>query len=540
MKVCEKILRYLAQNGVKEVFGVPSATFSPIVDAMNDFKDIEYVRVRNEQAAGFSAAKASKVTGKLSICLLSGSVGIANAINGIAEARQSKSPVLVIGGYVNRWQQGLGAIQELEGVKLLSGITKHSVIVKDSQDIIKELKKAMEIAMEHPRGPVHVGIPLDIQKELYTGEEYGLVDVKTAASDYIALDKAVNLINQCEKGLVIVGGGCRGLGDKIKKLEEKLNWPIVSTTSGKAVLEEDYRLHMGNFGFPGTDLANRVVLEDRSIECILALGTQLGENSTQNFNKELVKGRKLIHIDIDKNTFNKAYNEDIAVVADLSDALEYLETNILKKYICNDIDEPLNDDYEGEELRFSMRRFFENITKILPKNTFYMNDIGSSQNYCYKFLNVPREGDFECNICYGCMASTTGAIGIARANPDRPIAVVIGDGSFQMNYASELATMKQYNLKIITFVVKNGTLEFVRKGHEVLFERTMDIFYDPPIDILKIAGAYGIPSIKVEADEDLDKLRFIDLDGPIVVELNHDINEPMPLGRLSLLKKSIK
>lgn len=536
MKVCEKVLRYLWLNGVKEVWGIPSATFSPMVDALIDFKEIEYIRTFNEGSASFSTDKYGKIGGKIGVCMLSGSVGLANAMNGIAEARQSKSPVLIIGGQTNTWEKGLGAIQELSGAKLVGGLVKYTVEINDEKNAIKELKKAMEIALEQPRGPVHVEIPLNIQKSEYTGEEYGIANVQSIESDYNALDEAAKLINNCTDGLVIVGGGCRGLRDKIMHLEEKLNWRIVTTTDGKSVIDEDYRLNLGNFGFPGTDLANKIVLNDKNIQCILALGTQLGENATQNFDKRLTLGRKLIHIDIDKETFNKAYKADVPVVSELGEALDYLHKNIIQKYLENNITEPLNAPYEDKHTGVSLRRFYENITSILPKDTFYLNDIGSSQNFAYKFLKVPREGDFECNISYGSMGSSSGGMGISRLFPNRVIAVVVGDGAFFMNNLNELRTHKRYNMNIITFVVNNSGLEFVRKGHDIIHKRHPHIMDDEKVDIAKVVCGMGIRAVKINNDKELFQLKNLDLNmGPLVVELMVNCSEPMPLGRLALL-----
>ncbi|MBC2581323.1 thiamine pyrophosphate-binding protein [Clostridium sp. DJ247] len=531
MRVSEKILRYLSKNNRKTMYGIPSGTISPIVDSLNDFKEIEYIITKNEAAASYSACKYAKVTQELGVCLMSGSVGVANAMNGIAEAAETKAPVLIIGGYVAIWQQGLGAIQELDSEKLLRGIVKYTRKVTDEKNILKELKKAMEIAMEYPRGPVHVGIPLDVQKLEYTGKEFDIIQPRKIQSNFEALDKAVEVINKCRNGLVIIGGGCRNLGDKIKKLEEKLNWRLVTTTSAKGVIEEDYRLHMGNFGFPGTDLANNYIKRN-DIECILALGTKLGESATQNFSKDLMKD-KLIHIDIDNRVFNRSYNSDVSAVADLNVAIDYIADKIFYKDLDNNIEEPLNKPYIKDHTGLSLRLLYEKITDILPENTFYVNDMGNSMNYCFKYLKVPTKGDFECNMNYACMGSSIGAIGISRIDTNRPIAVFIGDGSFYMNGMAELLTAKKYSMKIIYFVINNSSLSFVDKGHLALFGRTINEFSDEKIDISALAACMNIKSMRIEENEKIEILKdFVaNISGPMVVDIVTDSTEPIPTNR---------
>lgn len=538
MKVYEKVLNYLAKNNVTVAFGYPTATISPMVDHLNDFKDIEYVVTKNEAAASFAAEKYAKIGKKLGVLLISGSVGLGNSMNGITEAFQSKSPMLILTGYLNMWQHGKGGIQELPK-EYLPSATKYSKRVTNPNDAIKELNKALKIAYTQPMGPVHIELPLDIQNSEYMGEEFDIVTSEKIKTNYRMLDKAIEIVNNCNNGLIIVGGGCRYLREKIKKLETKLNWKIVTTTSGKGVINESYPLNMGNWGFPGTDYANSTVIFDKNIDCILALGTQLGENSTQNFSQELVKDRRLIHIDIDMNAFNRAYHKDIQVLADLNEALDYIYDKVNYKKLHNNISEPLNLPYVPGHTGISLRKVYENITNILPQNTFYINDIGESMNYAFSYLNVPEEGDFDCNIGYACMGSSTGAIGISKLYPDRLIAQFIGDGAFFMNGMNELLTYKKYKMNIICFVVNNSNLGFVNRGHKILFGRTVPTFYDEYVDVSQIVNAMGIKTLKVEKDEDLYNLRAMELKGPLVVELVCDSTEPIPLGRLTTLNKVI-
>jgi len=535
MRVSEQILKYLVENGVESVYGVPSGTISPIVDSFNDRDEIKFIITKNEAAASYSSCKFAKVTQKLGVCLMSGSVGIGNAINGIAEAFETKAPVLIITGYVARWQQNLGAMQEIPSEKYINSIVKYTTIINDEENLLKELKKAMEIAMEHPRGPVHIGVPLDVQRHEFLGNQVDIIKPRKIQSDYESLDKAINLINDSKNGLVIVGGGSRNLSEKIKKLEEKLNWRLVTTTSGKGIIEENYRLHMGNFGFPGTDFANSIIKNEK-FDCVLVLGSKLGESATSNFDRNLVKN-KLIHIDIDNIVFNKAYNADISVVADLEVAIDYIAEKIYYKNLDNDIKEPLNNLDRKKHTGLSLRVLYEKITSIMPKNTFYVNDMGNSMIFCFKYLRVPIEGDFECNINYACMGSSIGAMGISRIDTIRTIAVFIGDGSFYMNGMAELLTAKKYNMKIVYFIINNSALSFVEKGHMSIFGRSLGEFSDENLNISEMVKCMNIKSLRISEDKDIEYLKefLSDIKGPIVIEVVPDSREPIPTNRFKAL-----
>ncbi len=539
MKVYDIIMKYLINNGVKDIFGVPTATISPLVNATKDFDNISYKIVKNEAAASYSAAKYAKISQNLGVCMISGSVGILNAMNGIAESSQSKSSVLIITGYVDREVQGKGAIQELEGHKILDNLVKYNKVISDADSVLEELKTAIEIANTHPKGPVHIALPRDIQLSEYNGIEVGPLDIPKVQTDYVALENTVNKINESNNGVIIVGGGCRGLSEPVKKLATKLDWRIVTTTSGKGIVEEDFPLHMGHYGFSSTDLSSEY-MENADIDVILALGTQLAENSTNKFDATVfTKSRALIRIDSDKSSFGKSLNEDISVLSELEIAIPYLTENIDAKELNNAVTEPLNNPYNDNHTKVSLRKLYENITDILPSNTIYMNDIGESQQYALKYLKVPKEGDFECNINYGCMGSSIGCKGVSTIDSDRPIASFIGDGSFFMNGLSELLTAKKYNMKVIYFVVNNSCLSFVNRGHDILFGRVVEDFKDEYTDVKSLAEIMGIPSIKIEENLEIEKLKDFtsSINGPMVVEIITDGTEDMPLGRLKLLKK---
>ena len=290
---------------------------------------------------------------------------------------------------------------------------------------------------------------------------------------------------------------------------------------------------MGNFGFPGTDLANRII-KNQNVDCVLVLGSKLGESATQNFDSNLVKNN-LIHIDIDNNVFNRAYNADISVVADLDIAIDYIAKNINYKSIDNDIKEPLNNSYIKTHTGLSLRVLYEKITDILPKNTFYVNDMGNSMIFCFKYLRVPIEGDFECNLNYACMGSSIGAMGISRIDPNRPVAVFIGDGSFYMSGMAELLTAKKYNMKIVYFVINNSSLSFVDKGHMSIFGRTFKEFSDEELDISEFAKCLNIKSIRIKENEEIEYLNefLSDINGPIVIDVVPDSTEAIPTNRFN-------
>lgn len=163
MNIAEAILKYLKETGVDCIFGIPAGIIGPIYDALIDV-DMKPIITKNEAGAAYMAARYASTSGKLAVCAGAGAVGVANMMNGIADAMRAKAPLLVITGYVNRWQIGKGAIQEMDAQHIVRPITKYSNTVMNEAEVMAELDKAVRIALTPPFGPVHISVPIDVQR----------------------------------------------------------------------------------------------------------------------------------------------------------------------------------------------------------------------------------------------------------------------------------------------------------------------------------------------------------------------------------------
>ncbi|NLF90979.1 MAG: ubiquinone-dependent pyruvate dehydrogenase, partial [Corynebacterium marinum] len=78
----EQLIGTLEKQGVKRVYGVVGDSLNPIVDAIRD-SSIEWIHVRNEEAAAFAAGAESLVTGELAVCAASCGPGNTHLIQGL-------------------------------------------------------------------------------------------------------------------------------------------------------------------------------------------------------------------------------------------------------------------------------------------------------------------------------------------------------------------------------------------------------------------------------------------------------------------------
>lgn len=539
MRIARAILEYLKTAEVDYLFGIPAGTISPLFDALNDV-DIKPIVAKNEGGAAYMAARYACVTGKMGVCFGAGSVGVNNMMNGIGDAYRAKAPMLVISGYVHRWQIGKGALQELNTEDILKPITKYSKTILNEEDVMSELAHAVKLANTVPKGPVHLSIPIDIQ--LLQLED----DKLKVKAEYIKEEafkefpkEALTVIENAKKGLIMVGKGARGFSELIMDLSKRLQWPIVTTPEGKGVIPSDFIFNLGNYGFASTDAASEYV-NNPETDCLLVLGSSLGENATSNFSKALAEGKKIIHIDWDVKELGKVYETDVKICMDLKDALAYLLKNTSAAKETGFVKPEINHPIAKTNTGLSLREFVEKIPAFMPDNTYYMTDMGEFMNFVFKYLSIPTGGDFETNLNYAAMGCAIGgAIGVQMADRDRRVAVFAGDGDFFMN-GMEIFTAKEYKLPIVYFIVNNAMLGFVEHGHQFLFERVVKGFKQDRISITNMLTACDIKAMEISDINQMEQLTdFLkDLNGPAVIELITDGSEAAPNGdRLKSLQK---
>jgi acetolactate synthase-1/2/3 large subunit len=117
----------------------------------------------------------------------------------------------------------------------------------------------------------------------------------------------------------------------------------------------------------------------------------------------------------------------------------------------------------------------------------------------------------------GFWAGTIGCMGT-------PAIALSGDGACAMNI-QEFATLKYYNLPIKLFVYNNNGYMLIRHNqHNYMHDRFLGVGPDSGVqtpDYCKVAEAFGLPHVRIEAGDDLEaKIKqVLAMDGPVVCEV---------------------
>ena len=515
MTGAEMVVRTLQKNGVSIVFGYPGAANCPLIDKLSVL-GVKHILTRNEQGACHMASGYARVTKKVGVCTATSGPGATNLITGIATAYMDSVPVVAITGQVALPLVGKDAFQEVDITGATIPFTKHNYLVKDGAEIQRIVDEAFYIAGTGRPGPVLIDIPMDILKaELdYPPEDkpmrlrgYRLVGKANEAQ----VKKVADAIREAKKPVVLAGGGIV-TSDAVKefrKFTEAVNIPVVSTMTGIGVLPCDSSLYFGMVGSHGVKKANMAL---NQADLVLIMGARLGDRSVANA-KSMEARTKLVHIDIDPAEIGKSLQPHIPVVGDVKDVLKQLLPLVADVKAPAEWLERLRDirrewtvtESEADTGFVNPRYFMERLAELVKTDVYVSTEVGQNQIWTANHYNFQEPRHFITSAGFGTMGyGLPAAIG-AACGTKKPVIVVLGDGSFQMDLP-ELGTMCQWDIPVKMVLFENHRLGMVHE-HQYLFYKAnyQAVQLDGSPDFGKLAEAYGIPYGRVSENSGISQ-----------------------------------
>lgn len=504
------IIETLKNLGVDTIFGYPGGVVLSVYDALYKQKEIKHILTRHEQAAVHAAEGYARVSGKCGVVLVTSGPGASNTVTGIVNAYIDGYPLVVITGQVSSNLIGKDAFQEVNIIEMAKTCTKAGFQVKKADDIGKILKKAFTVAMEGKKGPVVV----DIVKDIFDSECTAKSEVEdNYDTNYIykySVEEALKELIHAERPIIVSGGGVvhSKASKELYKLAKKLNIPVVSTMMGLGTFPQDDKNYFGMIGIFGQNSANEIL---KKSDLVLSIGARFNDRITAKFKTEDLN-KKFIQIDINENEISRTVTATSAIVGDAKAILNYMYSKIGEFEFDNNTDwlesaQELKLLNKTHKLVSNKLQSFEVIKSIYEYtkslSPYITTEVGQHQLWTAQNYKFDRPGQFITSGGTGTMGfGLPAAIGASIALNKRPVICIAGDGSFQMN-EQELATCVDYELPIKIFIMNNGYLGMVRQLQEKHCNSRYSQTKITNPDFLKLAEAYGIPSIRVTKQQEI-------------------------------------
>jgi acetolactate synthase I/II/III large subunit len=528
------LVSMLHTAGVDVVFGLPGGAISPVHDALMD-NSIRVITTRHEAGAMFAAAGYAQTTGKLGVVAVTSGPGALNAMTGLASAWCDGLPVLLLVGDVPRSAQGRGVLQDssshgLQIVEMSRHISKLAAEIASPSALPHMLRRAIATALSGRKGPVVLTLPIDIMTSNVSAPRVGGSVTMGGLVAGETLDEIAELLLGAERPLILAGSGVRGHGapDRLRAVAERFSCPVVTTPKAKGVFSEVHPLSLGVLGLGGHRSARRYL--DSGVDVVLAIGTSLGDVSTDGFAPTLQASRALIHVDIDARNLGKSYSPTHAIVASAHELLGGLAD---RRQDFKPKQRNLPVGIERYHLapstkhdRIAPHDAIADLQRMLPADTIYTVDSGEHFLFATHYLETTHPDAFIVMTGLGSMGQSIGAaIGAQLAHPDRSVAAICGDGCFAMN-AFEIATAVQEQLPIRVFVFNDECLGMVENGHEKVYGRRPR-YSTGPLDICSIARGLGAKTMRIDGKNQLDPM-LLASPGPVVIDVRIDGDIQMP------------
>lgn len=526
----EQLVETLEKQGVEHIYGLVGDSLNPIVDAVRR-SSIEWIHVRNEEAAAFAAEADSLTTGKLAVCAASCGPGNTHLIQGLYDANRNGAKVLALASHIPSRQIGSHFFQETHPEQIFQECSGYCEMVMSGDQGGVVLHHAIQSTMAGNGVSVLV-IPGDVSTEEVDDDTFVESKISTGRpvvypdpAEAAALTQA---INEAESVAFFVGAGVKDAREQVLQLAEKVKAPIGHALGGKMYIQYDNPFDVGMSGLLGYGAAHEATHE---ADLLILLGTDFP------YNDFLPKGN-VAQVDINGSHIGRRTKISYPVTGDVAATIENILPHVEEKKDRSFLDKMLKKHYD--KLEHVVEAYTSNVEKHTPIHPEYIADLidqeadddaiftvdtGMCNVWGARYITPNGKREQIGSFRHGTMANALPqAIGAQQANPGRQVITFSGDGGLSM-LMGELLTVKLHQLPVKMFVFNNSSLGMVKL--EMLVGGIPEHETDhESVDFSKIAEAAGIKTFRIEDPKQAPKQikKALAYNGPALIDVVTDPN----------------
>ncbi|MEO5773828.1 MAG: thiamine pyrophosphate-binding protein [Sphingomicrobium sp.] len=536
----------LRLQGCDRIFTVPGESFLAVLDALHDTPEIDLVVCRQEGGVAYMADADGKMTGRPGVAFVTRGPGATNASAGVHVAFQDSTPMILFIGDVARGDRDREGFQEIDFPTFFGPIAKWAARIDDARRIPEYVARAYRVATAGRPGPVVLALPEDMLcDEVETLDRPAIAPV-AEGPDPGAIAALFELLKEACAPVAIVGGAdwSPRAAHHFATFAHRHGIPVAASFRRQDAVCNSCQVYAGNLAYgPNPKLLQRI----READLILAVGTRLGESTTEGYNLITPDHPEqlLVHVHPDPNELDHVYRTDLPICADMGEFAETIATWHDPDLVRFSAGEEAHREWldwsepqPREGVTLDLGPCVADMRQRLPKNSIICNGAGNYSGWWHRYWRygtmptqlAPTSG----TMGYGLPA----AVAAALRFKDRPVVCVSGDGDFLMN-GQELATAAQYGADLLVVLVDNASYGTIRMHQERDYpERVSGTGLKNP-DFAALARSFGGWAETVERTEDFAPAfdRALERTGIRLLHLKTDVEQITSAKTLSDLRK---
>ncbi len=512
-------LALLKDEGITHLFGNPGTTELPIMHALKDHPDLNYVMGMQESIVVAMADGYSRATGELVACNVHVAPGLGNAMGALYNCKFTGTPLIITAG---QQELGQGLTEPLlydPLVPIAEPLVKWATEITRLEDMPRIVRRAAKIAMTPPMGPVFISLPGDILNN-EAGIDLGSstrVDTRNRPADDVLESLADRLLRS--ENPVIVCGNEIVTSDALAEAGE------FAEAIGAAVYQQTvpYGSHFLSEhpcfvgGLSRSQPQVRSTLEPYDL--MIVLGADVLRMSVWDAVDPMPAELPIVQIGLNDWEIGKNYATEIAIGSDVRETLKALtpvlkerggsvlsdasarriaalgpknwsakRASLIEKIETEGSGEPINPDW-----------LMLQISEALPENGIIVNEGVTAARYLNDIHPYRERHDFHGLASGGIGWGIAAAVGVQLAHPNRPVCAIIGDGSSMYSIQAIWSAANQ-NLPMTYVIVNNGGYRIIKQRLKSFHQNDHFIgmdFKDPAVNFAALAEAMGVTAERV-------------------------------------------
>ena len=367
-----------------------------------------------------------------------------------------------------------------------------------AEDVPQAIARAYYTAMQPPRGPTLVSVPVDDWDRLCLPITPRQVS-RVIQGDPALLAQCAQTMNAAKSPVIVVGAGVardNAWAETIALAERHEARVWVSPLSARNSFPEQHRLFAGFLPAHRTPLVKCL----EGADFVLALGAPVFTYHSEGHGAHLPLGASLMQL-VDEPGMAAWAPVGTAIVTSLKLGIQSLldaappfprvappapaakatlpSTRLTDEYLC------------------------QQIAALRPNNSIIVEEAPSTRTPMHDYLPILEQDTFFTCASGGLGHGLPAAVGVALARQDRKVIALLGDGS-SMYSIQGLWSAAELKTPIAFIIVKNGLYEALNEFGKHFGLEKLPGLHLPHLDFCALAESQGVRSRRVDRCTDLD------------------------------------